>query len=433
MYITVKFKFAIALAVAFLWAGMSIYFASNWLDQLSQHIGIVLASIVILGVAIIPGFMNAFLFSGLIIDKRPKRTRLDSYPPITILIAAYNEQTAIADTIKSIALQHYRGPLEVIAINDGSMDATAALLKTYSSNYPWLKVIDLSVNGGKANALNLGLAQSCHKLIITLDADSYLYTDSLHSIVDRYMADPENTRAVAGTVLVRNSRESWVTKAQEWDYFHGISAIKRVQSLFQGTLVAQGAFSIYSKETLLEVGGWPECVGEDIVLTWAILNAGYRVGHCEDACIFTNAPATLGQLSRQRQRWSRGMIEAFKKHPGILIKPRLSTFIIYWNLVFPLLDLIFTLSFIPGLMLAMFGYYWIVGPMTLALLPLAVGMNYLMFRIGKNMFDYRKLRVRVNLKGFFIYAFVYNFIMQPICLLGYLSEILNLKKSWGTK
>ena len=63
------------------------------------------------------------------------------------------------------------------------------------------------------------------------------------------------------------------------------------------------------------------------MLTWALLNAGYRIGHCEDACLFTNAPTTLKVFVKQRQRWARGMIEAFIKHPSILIKPRLSTFL----------------------------------------------------------------------------------------------------------
>jgi poly-beta-1,6-N-acetyl-D-glucosamine synthase len=95
--------------------------------------------------------------------------------------------------------------------------------------------------------------------------------------------------------------------------------------------------------------------------------------------------------------------------------------------------MIFTLSFIPGIVLALFGYYWIVGAMTLALIPIAMAMNYLMFGLGKTMFDHRGLRVRINLKGFLIYSFAYNLIMQPICFAGYLSELLNLKKSWGTK
>jgi biofilm PGA synthesis N-glycosyltransferase PgaC len=433
MYITVKLKFVIALACSILWTTISVYLASYWLDQLSQHIGSILASIVILGIAIIPGFMNAFLFSSLIMDRRPARRKLETYPPVTILTAAYNEEAMILETLQGIELQHYNSPLEVIVINDGSTDRTAEILEKAKTEYSWLSVINLPVNGGKSHALNTGLAQSSHDLIISLDADSYLYQDSLQSIVERYIEDPQDTRAVAGTILVRNSRDSWITKAQEWDYFHGISAIKRVQSLFQGTLVAQGAFSLYNKDTLIEVGGWPDCIGEDIVLTWAILNAGYRIGHSEDACAFTNVPVTLKRFSQQRQRWSRGMIEAFKNHPGVLIKPRLSTFFIYWNLMFPALDMIFTLSFIPGIVLALFGHFWIVGPMTLALIPIAMGINYLMFGIGKTMFDYRGLRVRDNLKGFFIYTLGYSLIMQPICFVGYLSEILNLKKSWGTK
>lgn len=433
MYIPVRIKFVIALACALLWAGASIYISLPWLEQLSGLIGIALASIVIWGVAIIPGFMNAFLFSALLMDHRPKRVRLDSYPAISILMAAYNEEDRIIEALDGIKLQHYSGPLEVIVINDGSTDATAALLQANRDNFPWLKVVNLPVNGGKSAALNRGFAQSSHTLIITLDADSYLFEDSLQCIVERYMEDPQNTRAVAGTVLVRNSRASWITKAQEWDYFHGISAIKRVQSLFQGTLVAQGAFSIYSKNALIEVGGWPEGVGEDIVLTWALLNKGYRIGHSEDACAFTEAPATLLQFSRQRQRWSRGVIEAFRQYPGVLIKPRLSTMFIYWNLLFPFLDMVFTLSFIPGIALALFGYFWIVGPMTLALIPIAMAVNYLMFIVGRGMFQTRRLRVRVNYEGFFIYSLCYNLIMQPTCFIGYLSEVLKFKKSWGTK
>ena len=432
-YVSVKEKFIISFLFAAIWAALSIYLARYWLHELSTHIGVVLATTAILGIAIIPGFMNAFLLTSLIMDRRPEGKRLEKYPSFTILIAAYNEAAIIAKTLKSIDLQAYPALFEVIVIDDGSRDATAAIVVEEGARYPWLKFIRMSKNGGKANALNQGLAAASHPLIVTLDADSYLYADSLQSIVERYEGDPPHTRVVAGTVLVQNSRESWITKAQEWDYFHGISAIKRVQSLFQGTLVAQGAFSLYDKQTLIEVGGWPDCVGEDIVLTWAILKRGYRVGHCEDACIFTNVPATLKQFSRQRQRWSRGMIEAFKKHPGILLTPRLSTFFIYWNLLFPLLDFVFTLFFIPGLVLALFGYYWIVGSMTLALLPIAMAMNYIMFFFGKKMFDKRKLRVRTNIDGFFIYTLGYSLIMQPVCLWGYLSELLNLKKNWGTK
>ncbi|MGN6703378.1 MAG: glycosyltransferase [Burkholderiaceae bacterium] len=433
-YLSVPVKFSLTLTVGLLWAALSVYLSLPWIRDLAALCGYPLAIVVIAGVAIIPGFMNAFIMTALALDRRPPRAAMPvPYPSISILIAAYKEEQNIVGTLESIERQYYPGKMQVIVINDGSPDATASLVRGMQGGRPWLKLIDLPKNGGKANALNVGLQHAAHEIVITVDGDSYLYRDALKHIVGRYMSDPEHTVAVAGCVLVRNSRKNWVTRVQEWDYFHGIASIKRIQSLFQGTLVAQGAFSLYRKNILVKLGGWPDCVGEDIVLTWAMLKRGYRVGHCEDACVFTNVPDTLTQFLRQRQRWSRGMIEAFKQHPAILVGRRLSTLFIYWNLLFPILDLVFTLVFIPGIVIALFGYYWIAGPMTLALLPLAALINMMMFSIGRKMFDERGLRVRRNVLGFLLYSLAYSIVLQPACLLGYLSEILRLKKTWGTK
>lgn len=299
------------------------------MHDLSTYVGYFWAIFLIYGIAIIPGFMNSFAALSLMMDRCPKRQPLAVYPGITMLVAAYNEAASIEDTLVSINKQKYPGKLQVIVINDDSQDEIAEIVRKAESRFPWLTLLDLKQNAGKAHALNEGLKLAEHDLVITVDADSYLHRIALINIVERYVADPPNTRAVAGKILVRNSRTNLLTKTQEWDYFLGISATKRPQFLYQGTLVAQGAFSIYDRNALIEVGGWPECVGEDIVLTWALLNAGYRIGHCEDACLFTNAPTTLKVFVKQRQRWARGMIEAFIKHPSILIKPRLSTFFIY--------------------------------------------------------------------------------------------------------
>ncbi|WP_374664448.1 glycosyltransferase family 2 protein [Acinetobacter sp.] len=433
IYFSVKLKFVIALIGAILWTAFSIWMAQNWMHDLSNLIGAFAAVFLIYGIAIIPGFMNSFAAISLMMDRRPKRQPLSEYPGITILIAAYNEAACIQDTLVSISLQHYPADLQVIVINDGSKDETADLVRQAEAKYPWLTLLDLKQNAGKANALNQGLKLARHDLIITVDADSYLHRIALVNIVERYKLDPPNTRAVAGKILVRNSRENLLTKTQEWDYFLGISATKRMQSLYQGTLVAQGAFSIYDRDALIEVGGWPECVGEDIVLTWALLNAGYRVGHCEDACLFTNAPTSLKVFVKQRQRWVRGMMEAFIQHPAILVKPRLSTFFIYWNLFFPWLDLAFTLGFVPGLVLACFGYYWIVGIMTLVLLPMAFLLGLLNYSIECRMFKDMNLKVRKNFSGFLVYVLAYSFLLQPASVLGYMDEIFKTRKTWGTK
>ncbi|MFV5589661.1 glycosyltransferase [Acinetobacter variabilis] len=400
---------------------------------MSTYVGYFWAIFLIYGIAIIPGFMNSFAALSLMMDRRPKRQPLAVYPGITMLVVAYNEAASIEDTSVSINQQKYPGKLQVIVINDGSQDETAEIVRKAESRFSWLTLLDLKQNAGKAHALNEGLKLAEHDLVITVDADSYLHRVALINIVERYVADPPNTRAVAGKILVRNSRTNLLTKTQEWDYFLGISATKRLQSLYQGTLVAQGAFSIYDRNALIEVGGWPECVGEDIVLTWALLNAGYRIGHCEDACLFTNAPTTLKVFVKQRQRWARGMIEAFIKHLSILIKPRLSTFFIYWNLFFPWLDIAFTFGFIPGIILACFGHYWIVGIMTLVLLPMAFLLGFLNYSIERRMFNDLELKVRKNFSGFLLYVLAYSFLLQPASILGYMDEVLRTRKTWGIK
>jgi biofilm PGA synthesis N-glycosyltransferase PgaC len=431
-YLSVRQKFALAMLAGALWTALSFVVARPWIAQLSDQFGATLAWLAIGGIAILPGFMNAFLIASLLLDRRPRiRAPIEGLPGITILVAAYNEAENIASTIESIARQDYPGPMQVVVIDDGSTDGTAEQLAAL--DYPWLQVATLERNAGKSAALNVGLGLARFKLTITVDGDSYLYRNALRNLVGRYLSDPAGTRAVAGAVLVRNSRSNLVTRIQEWDYFHGIAAIKRLQSLYQGTLVAQGAFSLYETDTLREVGGWSHTVGEDIVLTWALLERGHRVGFAENACLFTNAPAKWGQFIRQRQRWSRGLIEAFKSHWRLLFKPKMTTVFIWWNLLFPYMDLVYTLVFIPGLVLALFGIYWIAGPMTLLVLPLALLVNYVMFRIQSKMFVEQGLKVRRNLGGFVFYALLYSLVLQPACVVGYAQELINRNKRWGTK
>ena len=433
MYFSVNGKFIVSLLFSLSWMGFSFWYSQPWFSDLSNEIGAVPAYFIITFIAIIPGFMNAFVAMALLLDRRPKVIVDQHYPPVTILIAAYNEGVSIASTLSGIFLQDYPADIRIIVINDGSSDKTVDSVKALQSDHPNLELVDLGHNGGKASALNHGLAKCTTDIIISIDADSYILKDGIRHLVGRYLSDPINTKAVAGEILIRNSRENWVTKAQEWDYFLGIATIKRIQSLFQGTLVAQGAFSLYDRKTVLELGGWPEMVGEDIVLTWRILSAGYRVGHAEDALAFTDCPNTLSKFIHQRRRWSRGLIEAFKDNPMILFKPRLSTLYVWWNTLFPLMDIAFTFGFIPGLILACFGIYWIAGPMTLSLLPMAFLLNWQMYLKGRAMFNAEHLTVRANILGFLSYVFAYGLVLQPACVYGYFSELFNLRKSWGTK
>ena len=413
--------------------GFSFWYSQPWYTDLGNEIGVFPAYFIITFIAIVPGFMNAFVFMALVFDDRPLDLDNQRYPPVTVLIAAYNEAAAITSTLNSLFKQSYSAPIRIILISDGSYDLTVDVVRGIEKDHSNLELIYLQHNGGKAAALNRGLAECKTDIVISVDADCYIHHDGIKNLVSRYWGDPLDTKAVAGVILIRNSRENWITKAQEWDYFLGIGTIKRIQSLFHGTLVAQGAFSLYDRKTLVEIGGWPNKVGEDIVLTWKLLLAGHRVGHAQDAIAFTNCPNTLEKFIKQRRRWSRGLIEAFKDNPMILFQPRLTTLYIWWNTMFPLVDIAYTFGFIPGLVLACFGKFWIVGPMTLALLPMAFLLNWQMYRIGRAMFFEEELKIRKNWLGFTFYVLAYGLILQPTCVYGYFSELFNLRKSWGTK
>ena len=439
MYIPVKGKLVISQIMATTWVFFSIYVAQPWIRDLANTFSLAAAWLIVAGIALIPGWANAFLVAGLTLDHRPRFDLDRSLPPVTILIAAYNEEKCIGETLASIFEQHYSGEMEVIVIDDGSVDATAAVAREAfvgcaGDKNCRLKILSMPANSGKSNALNRGLQEAAHDIIITIDADTYLYPESLARLVINLVEGPGNTAAIAGTVLVRNSRESLLARLQEWDYFLGISVVKRIQSLYQGTLVAQGAFSTYRKEAILEAGGWSNRVGEDIVLTWAFLERGYRVGYAENAFAFTNVPETYAQFFRQRRRWARGLIEAFKCHPRVLVRPRLVSPFVLFNFLFPYLDLVFLTVFVPGILAAVFfQYYAVVGLMTLLLLPLMLMVNIIMFYNQRRIFRRHGLRVRKNLMGAVFYMLTFQLIMAPASFLGYMSEFLNLKRSWGRR
>lgn len=437
-YLKPAAKFAIACTLAVAWTAFSVWLSLTWVQELGAVTSTVFAVIAITFIAYVPGFMNAFLLSTVSLDRKPARRTPTSYPGATILVAAYNEAAAIGDTLGSLAVQDYPGPFEVLVLNDGSTDDTVALAARALEDLQLpanatIRILDFTVNRGKSAVLNDGLAAAQHELILTIDGDSWVKRDGLRKIVERLLSDPADTQAVAGAVMVRNSRGNLLTRAQEWDYFHGIASVKRMQGMYHGTLVAQGAFSLYRRKALEEVGGWPECVGEDIVLSWALLSKGYRIGYADDALAFTNVPTGIRQFALQRKRWSRGLIEAFKAHWPLLFKRRMSTLFIWWNVCFLPLDLVYTLIFIPGLILACFGYFYIAGPLTVAVLPLTVLWNGIIFRIQSGVYMREGLLVRRNIGGFLFYALAYSLLMQPVCVWGYVAELMGLRKRWDTK
>jgi poly-beta-1,6-N-acetyl-D-glucosamine synthase len=429
-YLKVSTRFKISVGCGLAWMALSTWVAWPWINDLARSLTFPVAFMLITGLALIPGYLNLQLVTSLLLD-HPAPIDFDfNYPDLTLLVAVYNEETDVAQTITYALDQEYPAPLQIIVIDDGSSDETVNIANGFARLDDRVSVLEVP-HGGKARALNAGLKITTTPLVATIDADTLLMPDALRRVVSRMLLSPDDTVAVAGSVMVRNSRESLVTAAQTWDYFLGIGSIKREQALLQGTLVAQGAFSVYDTEALQASGGWPDCIGEDIVMTWALLARGGRTSYEPTAIAFTEAPVTLRTFARQRRRWARGMIEGLRTYGRRLLRQRRPyAHSIATDIVFPFLDVSFTLGFIPGIVLAMFGDDAIVGPMTLAVLPLNILISMIMYRRQRRSFRHAGLRVRQHAVGFFVYLLGFQLVMSPVSVAGYIQEFFHATRRW---
>ncbi len=430
LYIALHLKLLFVIGIGLAWAGFSLWLSLSWIDTLGQSITMPLAIAVIFGIAIIPGYLNANLIASLLLD-RPPPLRFDlAFPEATVVIACFNEEETIEETLDYAVAQDYPGRFRILIADDGSTDRTAELARARAAGNPDIAVLSVP-HGGKARTLTAALKHVRTPLMATVDADTLLMPSALQRVVARLSISPPDTVAVAGAVFVRNSRQNFITRAQEWDYFLGIASVKRQQGLFQGTMVAQGAFSVYRTPALRQVGGWPDRIGEDIVLTWAMMREGGRVGYERTAVAFTGAPEDARSFARQRRRWARGMIEGLHEHGGALLAGgRSNVHAVLVNFVFPYVDVVFSIAFPIGIVLALFGNFAIVGPMTLAVLPLNVMLSMIMFHLSKQSFDEVGLKVRQNRLGYFGYLFTYQLFMSPVSVAGYAQELFGAARRW---
>jgi cellulose synthase/poly-beta-1,6-N-acetylglucosamine synthase-like glycosyltransferase/peptidoglycan/xylan/chitin deacetylase (PgdA/CDA1 family) len=228
--------------------------------------------------------------------------------PVSVIVPAYNEKEGIQSAVKSLASGDYPN-IEVVVVDDGSTDGTAVLVE--SLRLPNVRVIRVP-NGGKASALNTGIALAKHDLIITVDGDTIFERDSIRKLVQPF-GDP-TVGAVAGNVKVGN-RRTLVATWQHIEYVIGFNLDRRLYEAMRCMPTVPGAIGAFRRRALAEVGGISdETLAEDTDVTMALSRAGWRVVYEERAKAWTEAPATLEQLYRQRYRWSYGTMQAMWKH-----------------------------------------------------------------------------------------------------------------------
>ena len=423
--------FLISIMFALLCLICSLCININWINDIACYFGYFIAIYLVTFVALIPGFNYIFTFISLLFDKKEKKSKNKREEDVTVLIPVYNAKKTIKETIESIKKQKYCGNIYINIIDDGSTDGTLEYLKSIDLDSN-INIIE-SKHSGKAEALNKGLQKVNTDYTITIDGDTILHPLAVRNIMNKLMNSNEKTVATAGCLFVKNDKKSFITKLQELDYTLGIFGVKLVQGSYNSTLVAQGAFSAYKTKELRKIGGWENCVGEDIVLTWQLLNKGYETNFAKNAIAYTEVPKKLKDLGKQRKRWARGMIEAFKK-VKIFKSKRISLkskFLMCLNIFFPFIDLAL-LIFVPlGLILLALGNPLLIGWISLLVILFGLLLCLLIEIKRKNMLKEIDCKLeKRSILAFIVYILLYAFILAPYCLIGYILELLNCKKEW---
>jgi peptidoglycan-N-acetylglucosamine deacetylase len=294
------------------------------------------------------------LFVGLlaVIDRLGKRQHKASpgyCPRVAVLVPAYNEETVIVRTIRSVLNSDYKN-LHVIVIDDGSTDRTAEVAcQAYASEIKAGRVRVLTKpNAGKAAALNYALERLSEEIYVGIDADTVIAADAITKLIPHF-EDPA-IGAMAGNAKVGNRVNLW-TRWQALEYITSQNFERRALDLFHVVTVVPGAIGAWRTAPVKAAGGYPlNTVAEDADLTMNLLEQRWKVDYEDRALAFTEAPIDAKGLMRQRFRWSFGTLQAVWKHRaafvtnkamGLFALPNILIFQMLLPLVSPFIDLMF--------------------------------------------------------------------------------------------
>lgn len=237
---------------------------------------------------------------------------LAAFPKVSILIPCHNEGDNAEETIGSALLQKYPD-FEVIAINDGSRDNTAAVLNAMAERHDRLRVIHLDRNLGKANALRMGALAAQSEYLVCIDGDALLDEYAAHWMVWHLTSGPR-VGAVTGNPRIRN-RSTLLGRLQVGEFSSIIGMIKRAQRVYGRIFTVSGVISAFRRTALHRIGYWADdMVTEDIDISWRLQLDHWDIRYEPNALCFILMPETLKGLWRQRLRWAQGGVEVLLRH-----------------------------------------------------------------------------------------------------------------------
>ena len=308
---------------------------------------------------------------------------MEKWPAVSVLVAAFNEGKVIARTLRSVLDTDYAGAIEVIVVDDGSKDDTAAEAARVAETDARVRVLGQK-NAGKSAALHRALAAAQNEVIVFLDADTLFEPATIRKLVEEF-ADPR-VAAVSGNARVGN-RVNFVTRCQALEYICGFNLDRRAYTQWNCVTVVPGAISAFRSADIAEAGGFsPDTLAEDTDLTLTLHRLGHRIAYAPEAIAWTEAPETWSALAKQRVRWAFGTMQCLWKHRDITLNPRFGAlglfalpsiwfFHIALVALTPLADLVLVWSLVAGYAAALGKYFAIFLLLDLALAMLACALE----------------------------------------------------------
>jgi cellulose synthase/poly-beta-1,6-N-acetylglucosamine synthase-like glycosyltransferase/peptidoglycan/xylan/chitin deacetylase (PgdA/CDA1 family) len=337
-----------------LWKGKAWVYLVRASDDVTD---VLVVGIAIIGVLVFTRFGMMLLLSALHARRvRRKDFRWGPAPvtePVSVLVPAYNEAKCIENTVRSLMASEH--PVEVLVVDDGSSDGTARIVEDLL--LPNVRVVRQH-NAGKPAALNRGLANARHDIVVMMDGDTVFEPATVRELVQPF-ADP-SVGAVAGNAKVGN-RDSLIGAWQHIEYVMGFNLDRRMYDILGCMPTIPGAVGAFRRSALERVGGMSDdTLAEDTDITMALHRDGWRVVYAEKARAWTEAPESVQQLWSQRYRWSYGTMQAIWKHRRALVErgpsgrfgrvglPLVSLFMVLAPLLAPLIDVFLLYGLVFG-------------------------------------------------------------------------------------
>jgi len=353
-----------------------------------------------------------------VVDRTPR--------PVTIIVPVYNEETLIAAALRSLLALDYPA-FDVLVVDDGSTDRTLERAASLEGRYGpvTLRVVS-KVNGGKASALNTGIALARTPYVLCMDGDCRLARGTLRSAMRHF--DDARVGAVAGNVKVVNRTNIW-TRLQALEYIEGLNMARRAQGFLRVVNIIPGPIGIFRVDVLRQVGGYDtDTYAEDADLTLKILTAGWHVRYEGRAIAWTEAPEDFLDLIKQRYRWTRGILQALRKRSSWLASPRGGLAV--WG---SLLAMLFEAILWPAVN--------VFGNLLFAIAALSVGVpsNIFYWWVLLTMLDVAAAVYTVAMEeedlALLPYAVVYRFLFITMIdvakLFATVEEAANVRMTWG--